>query len=205
MIPNGVDEASYPTPSLQHVEGWRTRLGEGFLLFVGVLRYYKGLETLLRAAKGFEGKVVIAGAGPETLRLEQHAAREGLDNVRFLGAVSDEDKMCLLRLSRGFVFPSHLRSEAFGMSLVEAAMCGKPMITCEIGTGTSFVNEHGVTGFTIGPEDADALRSAMQVLVDDRLQASAMGAAARRRFEQLFTARQMAQAYHDLYQRLLQP
>ena len=47
--------------------------------------------------------------------------------------------MCLLHLSRGFVFPSHLRSEAFGMSLVEAAMCGKPMVSCEIGTGTSFI------------------------------------------------------------------
>ncbi len=204
VIPNGIDEASYPVPTEEQLAGWRTRVGEGFLLFVGVLRYYKGLETLLHAAKGFRGQIVIAGSGPETARLEQHALREGLSNVRFLGSVSDEAKMCLLRLARGFVFPSHLRSEAFGMSLVEAAMCGKPMITCEIGTGTSFINADGITGFTISPEDAQALRRVMHVLIEDPVRAAAMGRAARERFGDLFTARRMAQSYHQLYQRMLQ-
>ncbi len=199
VIPNGVDENSYPAVSPQAVADWRTRVGEDFLLFVGVLRYYKGLETLLRAANGFVGRIVVAGSGPEAAALQQQATREGLDNICFLGAVSDDDKMCLLQLARGFVFPSHLRSEAFGMSLVEAAMCGKPMITCEIGTGTSFINLDGVTGWAVPPEDPQALRRAMQEMYSEPWRSLEMGVAARRRFGELFSARRMAQAYHDLY------
>jgi rhamnosyl/mannosyltransferase len=202
VIPNGIDEASYPAAPASSVEGWRSLVGEGFFLFVGVLRYYKGLETLLRAAKGFEGQIVIAGTGPELEHLQQYAARERLANVRFVGAVSDEDKMCLLQLARAFVFPSHLRSEAFGMSLLEAAMCAKPMVCCEIGTGTSYINVDGETGFVVPPEDADALRQAMETFRADEALAQRMGRAARERFEKLFTAREMARCYRDLYAEL---
>ncbi|ROZ77467.1 glycosyltransferase [Ramlibacter sp. WS9] len=199
VIPNGIDESTYPQPSPERVAEWRARVGEGFFLFVGVLRYYKGLDTLLQAAQGFAGQIVIAGSGPEEAALQQHAARERLDNVRFLGSVTDEDKMCLLQLSRGFVFPSDLRSEAFGMSLVEAAMSARPMVSCEIGTGTSFINVDGVTGWTVPPRDPQALRDAMHRLQDEPARALAMGAAARERFLTLFTARAMAHAYNDAY------
>jgi rhamnosyl/mannosyltransferase len=202
VIPNGIDEASYPACSAQSIDGWRSLVGEGFFLFVGVLRYYKGLETLLRAAKGFAGQVVIAGTGPELGHLQETAAREGLANVRFVGSVSDQDKMCLLRLARAFVFPSHLRSEAFGMSLLEAAMSAKPMICCEIGTGTSYINADGETGFVVPPEDPSALRAAMERFAQDTALAEAMGAAARQRFEERFTALQMARSYHALYREL---
>jgi O-antigen biosynthesis rhamnosyltransferase len=203
IIPNGIDPSTYPRPSQRMLADWRARVGEGFFLFVGVLRYYKGLDTLLQAAKGLRGRIVIAGTGPQAARLEQHAAREGLDNVRFLGEVSDEDKICLLRLSRGFVFPSHLRSEAFGMALLEAAMCARPMVGCEIGTGTSFINLDGVTGWTVPPQDADALRDALHNLLDRPDLALAMGAAARQRFEALFTAQRMAQAYQQVYHEVI--
>jgi O-antigen biosynthesis rhamnosyltransferase len=199
VIPNGIDESTYPQPSPERVAQWRARVGEGFFLFVGVLRYYKGLDTLLQAAQGFRGQIVIAGAGPEESALQQHAARERLDNVRFLGAITDEDKMCLLQLSRGFVFPSDLRSEAFGMSLVEAAMSARPMVSCEIGTGTSFINVDGVTGWTVPPRDPRALREALHRLQDEPVRTLAMGTAARERFQKLFTARAMARAYDEAY------
>jgi rhamnosyl/mannosyltransferase len=200
VIPNGIDADCYPSSGAHLLDGWRETVGDDFFLFVGVLRYYKGLETLLRAAKGFAGRIVIAGTGPHADHLQQYAAREGLKNVRFVGNVSDDDKMCLLQLSRAFVFPSHLRAEAFGMSLLEAAMCAKPMICCEIGTGTSFVNEDGVTGTTVPAQDPDALRAAMQALLADPLLAQRMGKAARARYESMFTARHMAQSYRRVYQ-----
>jgi rhamnosyl/mannosyltransferase len=204
VIPNGINESTYPVASQQRLDYWRERTGEGFFLFVGVLRYYKGLNTLLEAAQGFRGRIVIAGSGPEADQLAQQVQRDGADNVQLVGHVSDEDKMCLLQLSRAFVFPSHLRSEAFGMSLVEAAMCSKPMISCDIGTGTTYINDDGVTGWTVPPEDAAALRTAMHKLQDNPAQAAHMGAAARARFEQLFTARRMAQAYHDAYREVVE-
>jgi O-antigen biosynthesis rhamnosyltransferase len=199
VIPNGIDETSYPAAGEAALRHWRERVGEGFFLFVGVLRYYKGLETLLRAAQGFGGRIVIAGTGPEAAHLQETAARLELAGVEFVGAITDEDKMALLHLSRAFVFPSHLRSEAFGMSLLEAAMCGRPMVCCEIGTGTSYINIDGVTGFVVPPEDHAALRTAMESLLADPVQAAAMGAAARGRLNELFTARAMARSYHELY------
>ena len=199
VIPNGIDPATYPRPEAQALEAWRRRVGDDFFLFVGVLRYYKGLHTLVEAAKGFGGRIVIAGAGPETERVQRQVAEAGLDNVVLLGQVSDEDKMSLLQLCRAFVFPSHLRSEAFGISMVEAAMSGKPMICCDIGTGTSYVNAHGETGWVVPPDDSETLRRTMETLLHDPAQARLMGAAARARFERLFTASGMAARYESLY------
>src|SRR5512133_287466 len=110
VIPNGIDDDTYPKPDPQRLAHWRSQVGEGFFLFVGVLRYYKGLDTLLQAAHGLRAQIVIAGSGPETAALQEQAARERLENVRFLGSIADEDKMCLFELARGFVFPSDLRS-----------------------------------------------------------------------------------------------
>lgn len=202
VIPNGLEESGYPQPTPELLERWRARLGRDFFLFVGVLRYYKGLHTLVEAARGFSGKVVIAGEGPEGESIRAQTAAAGLTNVEILGHVSEEDKICLLHLCRALVFPSHVRTEAFGMSLVEASMCGKPMVTCEIATGTTFVNLHGVTGFVVPPEDPEQLRGAMQRLLDDPAEAGRLGAAARRRFKELFTAEHMAQSYEGLYREL---
>jgi glycosyltransferase involved in cell wall biosynthesis len=204
VVPNGVEESSFPQPRAEVVDRWRARLGEGFFLFVGVLRYYKGLHTLVQAARGFAGQVVIAGDGPERSALErQVGSGTGGGNVHLLGRVSDEDKMALLQLCRAFVFPSHLRSEAYGMSLVEAAMAGKPMVSCEIGTGTTFINENGTTGLAIPPADPDALRVAMQTLMDDADLARKLGAQARERFLAHFSASRMASAYEEIYAGLL--
>jgi len=62
------------------------------------------------------------------------------------------------------VFPSYLRSEAFGISLLEDAMYGKPMISREIGTGTTYINIGGETGLVVPPSDSMALRQAMSYL-----------------------------------------
>jgi O-antigen biosynthesis rhamnosyltransferase len=203
IIPNGLSPSLDYLPSPNETSAWRQRVGEGFFLFVGVLRYYKGLDTLLDAAVGLPARVVIAGDGPERLRLEAKAVALGLTNVVFLGRVSDRDKACLLLLSAAFVFPSNARSEAFGMSLVEAAMHGKPMVSCEIGTGTSFINLHGETGLTVPPDNPAALADAMQRLASNSAEALRMGLAARIRYETRFTADVMASRYFALYKELV--
>ncbi len=203
VIPIGVDPAAYPEPDAQRLAMWRERLPEPFFLFVGVLRYYKGLDILLEAAVGSPHRIVIAGVGPYETALKDKAAALGLKNVTFLGWIEDVDKLALLQNCHGVVFPSHLRSEAFGVTLLEGAMCGKPLISTEIGTGTSYVNEHNVTGFTIAPSDPIALRQAMDTLAEDPDLAARFGRAARQRFESHFTAETMATQYQALYRRLL--
>jgi len=203
VIPIGIDKSLYPKVSKESCNAWFERLGDGFFLFVGVLRYYKGLSFLLQAIKNTDIKVVIAGSGPEEKLLHELADKLGLDNVEFLGFVTDEDKAALMSLARGVVFPSHLRSEAFGVTLVEGLMYGKPLISCEIGTGTSYVNEDGVTGYAVPPADPVALRNAMlKLAVDDDLVVR-MGSAARERYERLFTGKVMGEAYFRLYNKLL--
>ena len=203
VIPNGMDAAMCPSAISEVLEQWKSRLGQGFFLFVGVLRYYKGLHTLVEASVGIDVPVVIAGSGPERDVLEAQARKQGASRIHFLGHVSEQDKSALLQLAGAFVFPSHLRSEAFGMSLVEASMHSKPMISCEIGTGTSYVNLDQVTGLTVPPENPAALRAAMQQLLNDPVKARLMGLAARQRYEEHFTGQCMAASYLRMYQELL--
>lgn len=203
VIPFGLDQTSYPQPDPAKLAYWRERVGPKFFLFVGVLRYYKGLHVLLEAVAGTEYPVVIVGAGPEETALKAQAARLGLKNVLFTGAIDEDDKVALLTLAYAMSFPSHLRSEAFGVSLLEGAMYGKPMISCEIGTGTTYINIDGETGLVVPPGDAVALRAAMGRLWNDPGLARAMGRRAAQRFEEVFTSEQMAAGYTELYREVL--
>ncbi len=203
VIPIGLDERRYPAPDPARIAYWRDRVGPKFFLFVGNLRYYKGLHVLLDALSGSSMKAVIIGAGPVENDLKAQAARLALgDRAIFVGAVPDEDKVALLSLCHGLTFPSHLRAEAFGISLVEGAMFGKPLISTEIGTGTSFVNIANETGLIVPPEDPAAFRGAMTTLWDDPERAAVLGRNARARFERNLTSDQMIERYVDLYRRL---
>lgn len=203
VIPIGLNEQSYPSSSEAKLSEWRSRIGPKFLLFVGMLRYYKGLHVLLDSLKGCTHDVVILGGGPLESELKAQAESLSLRHVHFVGALPDEDKFALLTLCHGLVFPSHLRSEAFGISLLEGAMYGKPLISCEIGTGTSYVNVKDETGLVVPPDDPAALRQAIERIWNDEELAARLGAGARARFAQLFTADKMADAYVDLYHRLV--
>lgn len=205
VIPYGLDKNStrYPVPDAARLDMWRQRLGGPFFLFVGVLRYYKGLHILLDAMQGRSYPVVIMGAGSIEAELKAHAQRHQLNNILFLGALPDEDKAALLTLCHALVFPSHLRSEAFGISLLEGAMYGKPMISSEIGTGTSYINLNNETGLVVPPSNPAAFREAMDTLWQEPEKAAQMGKRAALRYETLFTAEQMASRYFALYKQLL--
>lgn len=203
VIPIGISRSTYPQVEEARLGYWRNKLGERFFLFVGALRYYKGLDYLLTAAKTTRLPVVIVGKGPLEQELKQRASDLGLSNVIFLGGLSDEDKAALMQLCYGLVFPSHLRSEAFGISLLEGAMYGKPLISCEIGTGTTYINVHDETGIVIPPKDPAALASAMLTLWNNPSLAARLGANALNRYELLFRADTMVDSYYDLYKSLL--
>jgi rhamnosyl/mannosyltransferase len=203
VIPIGLNPGGYP-PALREVrDKWERRVGRDFFLFVGVIRYYKGLHILLDAVKGTSLPVVIVGAGPIERELRERAKVLGLHHVQFLGALPEEDKVALLELSASVVFPSHMRSEAFGVTLLEGAVFGKPLISSEIGTGTSYVNVDDETGIVIQPRDPVALRGAMLRLAADPVLRQRLGAGARRRFEEMFTATRMAARYVETYGELL--
>jgi rhamnosyl/mannosyltransferase len=182
---------------------WEARFGRDFFLFVGVLRYYKGLDVLIAAARQVRLPIVILGDGPEGERLRREVQRQGLGHVHFVGALSDADKGVLFSLCRAVVFPSHLRSEAFGITLLEGARAAKPLICCEIGTGTTWVNLHDETGLVVPPDDPGALAQAMNTLAGDDALCARLGRGAQARWRQRFTPEVVGAAYLQLYEELL--
>lgn len=203
VIPIGLEENSYKSTSTEKLNFWKEKFGEKFFLFVGVLRYYKGLHNLISAAVGCDYQFVIVGSGPIEAELKEQVNKLGLTNVHFLGFLSDDDKNALLTLCFAVLFPSNLRSEAFGVSLLEGAMYGKPMISSEIGTGTTFININYETGLVVSPDNPNALKTAINYLWENPDEATAMGLAAKLRFRKYFTADKMVNSYLKLYSDLL--
>ncbi len=203
VIPIGLNRDFYPAVPNQILEATRAEYGEGFFLFVGLLRYYKGLHTLIDAARLTDQQIVIVGAGPLEAELKGQVKSLGLTNVRFTGYIEDIQKLALMKLARSLVLASNQRSEAFGVCLLESAMLGKPMITAEVGTGTSFVNQDQVTGYVVESENPVQLAVAIDKLAADSTLARRLGEGALARFESLFTSQKMAQAYLQEYEALL--
>lgn len=199
----GIDQESYAKPDPTQTQYYRERFGERFFLFIGAFRYYKGLPYLIEAAKTTPYPIVIVGSGPAEKKLKDLVAKYRLGNVFFLGQLSEENKSTLLSTCYGVISSSNLRSEAFGVSLLEGAMFGKPLISCDIATGTSYVNIDRLTGLVVPPNDPAALSNAMKWLINHPAQATEMGKQAYARYQELFTAKQMARSYFDLYQELL--
>jgi len=201
-IPLGIVESAQPEDA-----GVLARLGlaEGqpFFLFLGALRYYKGLHTLVAAAQRVDAPIVIAGSGTEEATLKAQSARQGTHNVLFAGQVSDAEKAALMRRCLAFVLPSHLRSEAYGMVLVEAAMAGRPLICCEIGSGMSFVNAQDESGLLVPPENEQALAEAMNTLLNDPARTERLGQGARARYEQMFSGEALGKEYAALFNSLV--
>jgi rhamnosyl/mannosyltransferase len=204
VIPLGIDESSYPKAGDDSVfSRISVTATEPYFLFLGVLRYYKGIHTLISAAKSLNAKVVIAGSGPEGEKLKRQAESLGLKNIFFAGQVTDKEKNSLIKNCLALVLPSHLRSEAYGMVLVEASMMNKPMISCEIGTGTSFVNQHEKTGLVLKPENVDEMNDAMRTILNNAALAKTFGDNARSRYELLFSGSALGKAYKSLYDDLI--
>lgn len=199
VIPIGIDKKNYPKPNLNKCNQLKKQFGNKFFLFIGQLRYYKGLHTLLETMTRANYQLVIAGDGSENNNLKRQAREKKLDNVHFLGQIDDRQKVDLLNSCLCLVLPSHLRSEAFGITLVEGAMFGKALISCNIGTGTDYINQHEKTGLVVPPNNPIALKKAMSLLAKNPDLAKEMGKAAHKRYKTTFTAEAMKEKIINLY------
>jgi glycosyltransferase involved in cell wall biosynthesis len=184
VVPLSVDPLRFASACTKTAEALQSRYGTPIILFVGRLRYYKGLHFLLEAMKlmNMQATLLFVGTGPEEQRLQQQARDTGLSKrIHFLGDVSDADLPALYKAANVFVLPSHLRSEAFGLVQLEAQSAGLPIVCTEIGTGTSYITQHGQTGFVVPPADPPALARAMDVLLANPDLACHMGRAGQSR------------------------
>jgi lipopolysaccharide/colanic/teichoic acid biosynthesis glycosyltransferase len=203
VIPFGLPEAvplelSAPHPSISAVrQGWQGPV----VLFVGRLVAYKGVDVLLRAMQGVRAAAVIVGDGPLRVSLEQTASELGLsERVFFLGTLSEEALASWYSTCDLLALPSTTPAEAFGLVQLEAMARAKPVVSTRVPSGVPWVNQDGVTGLTVPPGDADALRSALARLLDDEDLRQRMGQAARRRFVDHFTHGGMVERTTKLYE-----
>jgi rhamnosyl/mannosyltransferase len=202
IVPLGVLPEDFAKPKDSVLEGLHARYGGPFVLFSGIHRYYKGLEFLVRAAEAIRARVVIAGDGPERDRNEVLARELGV-HIEFPGRLSHEELVAHLHACDVFVFPSVERSEAFGISLLEAQACCKPAVATQLGTGVEYVNLHGETGLNVPPRDPRALAEAVNALLADQGRRQAMGQRAHDRVVTEFHAERVARAEFDLYEEVL--
>jgi rhamnosyl/mannosyltransferase len=205
LVTYGIQDVERLSDDDPNVLDWRRRFGDKFFLFLGALRYYKGLHVLIEALKGRDYPVVIAGNGSEGEALRAQVDAAGLKNLYFLPDISSEKKASLMRAAYGFVLPSHLSSEAFGIVLAESSQQGTPMISCELGTGTSYVNQHQRTGLVVPPSDPEALGAALDTFWQNPDKVRVWGEAALQHFNKHFKAEVMAKEYAAIYQALLKP
>jgi rhamnosyl/mannosyltransferase len=108
------------------------------------------------------------------------------ERVIFIPPVKDEELPSIYRGADVFVLPSIARSEAFGLVACEAMACGVPVITTEIGTGTSYYNIQGGTGFVVPPCEPKALALGMLRAIRNK---EAMEGNARKRVIEKFSFR----------------
>jgi rhamnosyl/mannosyltransferase len=166
-------------------------------LFVGKFRYYKGLPVLLEAFRRLASRVpaarlLLVGDGPEKSALQAEASRSGLAHcVHFAGPLSDGELVACYHACDVLVLPSVKRSEAFGLVLLEAMACGKPVVSTELGTATSWVNQTERTGLVVPPGDAAALEHALERLARNASLRAALGENAGARIRAHFQPKHM--------------
>lgn len=179
--------------------------GGGLVLFVGRLVYYKGLETLLEAAGEVDAGFLVLGRGPLAKKLAYQTETAGLSSrVHFVDWTDERDIPAYYHASDMLVLPSIARTEAFGLVLLEAQACGKPVISTELGTGTSYANLDGVTGCVVPPGDSRALAAAMSRLLADGSLREEMGSRGRERVEREFTVEGLIEGTAKIYAEILQ-
>ena len=146
--------------------------GKRLVLYVGRFGRYKGLDHLLRAMSLMEDQyhLVLVGDGPEKNSLSSLISELNLNNrVAILPHVEYSKLPEIYRSADVFVLPSTDRGEAFGLVALEAMACGVPVITTQLGTGTTFHNQHGITGYHVPPRDEKALAIAIIQCVRENL------------------------------------
>ena len=174
------------------------------LLCLGRLSAEKGFDVALEAfAKVAEHDsrvaLVLAGDGPQKGALEAHALRLGvLDRVEFRGMIAPAEVWEALDLATIVLVPS--RHEGLGMSAVQAAIMGRPVVATHAG-GLPEVVLDGKTGLLVEPEDPHALERAVLDLLGDPTGARELGRAARRHALDRFTLERCADEYDGLYRR----
>jgi glycosyltransferase involved in cell wall biosynthesis len=180
----------------QNLHDANYRPNGGYLAFVGRISPEKGPVDAIRIAQSLGIPLKIAA---KVDKLDESYFREvvqpmlSTDGVEFIGEISEKQKGPFLRDATALLFPI-CWPEPFGLVMIEAMACGTPVLAYRAGAVPEVIDE-GVTGMIV--DNIDQARIALvQVAALDRRRV-------RRRFEERFTARRMANDYVRVYRSLV--
>ena len=189
-IPRGHIEVIYPgidTKTYTPAQGPQPRAHSPHFAYLGRLKKYKGVHYVIRAFAAMQNRsatLEIAGAGDYRPALEALARSLDLgDRVRFLGRVSEAEKLALLRRAWGLVFASP--KEGWGITNLEAAACATPVVASN-SPGIRESVRAGETGYLVPHGDVTAMANAMDRLAASRELVEQLGRQARK-FAESFT------------------
>jgi glycosyltransferase involved in cell wall biosynthesis len=206
-MPNGVDPAVFHPNIATSALRTRYRLtpGDRIALFVGGLdraHYFKGIPVLLEAlARSADPcvKALIVGDGDLRAGFEAQAAALGLaERAIFAGRVAQAELPAHYALCDTLVLPSITMGEAFGIVLLEAMACAKPVIASDL-PGVRTVAAHGECGLVFPPGDSAALASALETLLSDGDLRRRLGANGRARVEQKYAWARIGESLAQIY------
>jgi glycosyltransferase involved in cell wall biosynthesis len=205
VIPNGIEPP--PEPALtRHDLVKSLNLPDNALLvcYVGRLARQKRVDDLLWGAQLLRqaeprAYLLIAGDGPERVRLEQHARDvEVAEQVRWLGHRDDAASV----LARSDVFWLGSSFEGMSNSLLEAMSSGRPVVATDIPPNRELIR-HGVDGFLASIGDGAAFAQYTVKLFSEPELARRMGEAARDRVRRDFSVQSMIDRHVCLYRQLM--
>jgi phosphatidylinositol alpha-mannosyltransferase len=170
------------------------------IAYVGRHEPRKGLETLLKSVESLPANVTvwIMSDGPQTDELQ--TKYRGEDRLRWLGPVSDEEKISRIKGADVLCVPS-LRGESFGIVLLEAMAAGTPVVASDL-PGYRNVAVNGDEAFLVPPGEAGILaKSLTKVLTDQALTQGLIEAGTKRVAE--FSMERLAGVYVEIYERAI--
>jgi len=163
LVPNYIDISTYR-------KNKNIKRDENTILYVGRLEKRKGVKYLLQAfselsERDKKVKLFIAGDGPERERLEDWVENQKVPRVKFLGAVSEEKKVSLLRTASLFCSPA-IYGESFGVVLLEAMAAGAPTIAGDNAGYQCVMKDRGLLSL-VNPKDTSDFARRLEVFLRD--------------------------------------
>jgi len=210
-LPNGVDvERFHPAANGDNVrQSYGLRPTDRVVLFVGALdraHYFKGIEVLLRALVELQRETMqlwVVGEGNLREAYQRQAHEMGLaERVVFCGRVSEGELATRYAACDMLVLPSTTMGEAFGVVLLEAMACGKPVIASNL-PGVRAVVSDGQDGLLVRPGDASALSEAVGRLLDDPQLRRQMGQLGRCKVEAQYAWPRIIPRLVEVYEQVL--
>ncbi|MCA9348217.1 glycosyltransferase family 4 protein [Candidatus Saccharibacteria bacterium] len=197
IVPNYIDLDAYR-------KGKTIKRDANTILYLGRLEKRKGVKYLLKAfrelaSRDENARLIIAGDGPDRQKLELWVEENSVPRIEFVGAVSEDEKIRLMRTATVYCSPA-IYGESFGVVLLEAMAAGAPVVAGDNSGYRCVMKERGLLSL-VNPRDADDFARRLEVFLRDEAIRQSWLEWANVYVEQ-FDSMEIIGQYEDVYKRV---